>query len=296
MHRPTPQAMCMLLALVVAGVDHVAAQSAPTQTAKASKPTLTDQQIRDQISKLRKLVKANPLDSSSRRKLLELLETRKLRDGKALDSLIHGLQDYLAAHYSHAEQALVKAESSHLVRGIAQQKLRTTSLKQLIKQCQTKKTSTATKPGAKVASMCPICGDTLIADCAKCKGLGITPCRTCRGTGQVIRKGSKYKYPCPRCGRKGAITCTVCLGRTVRQCTASRHGGKRTAPRPASIINTKAVNNTPEQREVRELIALTWYLRTGGLNLYSPDALKTSPAKDKAAAYKSKPAPKPASK
>jgi hypothetical protein len=81
-------------------------------------------------------------------------------------------------------------------------------------------------------------------------GGGLTTCKDCLGSGAVDCKvcGGKGEVPCPKCG-----------------------AGAAPAAGPAAPIGAAATE------AINKVIALANYLRAGGVDFWSPEALKSSP-------------------
>lgn len=72
---------------------------------------------------------------------------------------------------------------------------------------------------------CHTCSQTgiLSETCSYCKGIGITLCEVCDGTGVLVSKnplGEDHFQTCPNCQGKSQVSCKICQGTKVesRQC------------------------------------------------------------------------------
>jgi len=227
--------------------------------------------LEDEIASAVKVLLANPVDSATSRRLEKLRRQQERQNKQGLDCLGQGLDHYLNGRSALAVQALKRAGRSPYAVALAGQLL-SSSLDEILDASE--KTI-----GPEI---CPVCGDTGWADCrsAGCSGCGLKACPACKGTGyrDASRRGSdrgaRRRPPpgpttaCDRCKGTGSVPCGDCRGRGVvpcPRCTANRSGRSKPAIAPEAV------------EAVRKLIDLAGYLRDGGLDLYSPQALKRSP-------------------
>ncbi len=252
--------MILVLFLGVIGDPRSCPAPAPaSQPASAPAPT-------DEMADLCRTVLADPLDAAAMVRLVELrlLEQRNRR--AAFDALIQALQSSLEGNRAAAHMAILKVREVPEVEKLAESMLGI-SLNDLAKSRNAEEPFT----------LCRSCGDTGLADCSHCRGTGIVNCSTCKGRG-VLRGREAGRdpadrsltiAPCPDCNAGGAMVCTHCAGRGTVPCrTCSRESD----PRPGA-----ALFDEPMLGNIRKLIAQARYLRDGGIDLFSPDALTCAP-------------------
>lgn len=233
----------------------------------ASRPT-EEPSLAGEITRLRRAVLDDPLDSKTGAELIELRQSRQRQRRQALHGLIEGLQGYLEGKRATVRPGLAKAMQSPYAVSLARAILApvSLSLNQILEE-----NKRALGPEA-----CTVCGDTGLADCRKCSATGIKRCPSCKGTGHQRSRSDQAgrspgpASPCEQCKGKGAVPCPECNGRGAIQCRkcaakAAREaaGAARPAPHEAGAVS--------------KLIGVARYLRDGGIDLYSPDALKCSP-------------------
>ncbi len=250
-----------LLAGAVCWVWGVSTCFAP---APASQPA-EQEALAGEIARLCRAVLDNPLDSTAGAELRELRHRQQQQRHQALDGLIKGLQAYRDGKRVGAMAGLARAVQSPYVVDLANAILPST-LAEIVEQ-----TRRTIQPGG-----CPMCGQTGEADCRRCSGTGIRMCPSCKGTGDQRTKthrGARSTGPlvvCHECNGTGAVPCPHCNGRGVvpcPKCQGKDAGDSAAGPRLAPEAGAA----------VEKLIGLAGYLRDGGIDLYSPKALKRSP-------------------
>ena len=220
---------------------------------------------RDPIAALSKKVLADPLDAEATRRLAELRQQQSKARNGALLSLETGLEAYLAGRPDVAAPALRKAADASDVAAMAK-RLLPVPLDELIRKCE-KGAGRATAVAA--GGVCLHCGGTGWADCPACQGCGVRLCPDCRGTGKVARWGEVAAYP--KCKRTGALPCEQCKGRGGVSC------GKCAKITAAAVREGTGGLGAEEARAARKAVAMARYLRSGGIDCESPDALKRAP-------------------
>lgn len=202
---------------------------------------------------LSRQVLADPLDSAGADRLAEMHRQQEQLRLDALAALSQGLQSYLEGQASNAANRLAVARDVPYVASLANANL-TRSLDDIIAACDRKIDS----------ALCGTCGDTRRADCTAsgCYASGRVPCFECRGTGRVQRAARVDR--CPICSGRGSVDCKSCGGNGTLLCPDCA-GGRAGGVGPA------------ESRGIRKVIAMSDYLRSGGADLVSRDALAPSP-------------------
>jgi len=294
-----PSAICLLLAAALACLPEARA---------ATTPPAAD--LDAELGAARKAVLADPLDVAAAARLAELRKKQKERAVEALAALEAGLDAYLAGRWAAAAAELKKATACPQVVKMADALLVKT-LAEVVRICQDK---AGPAPGAAAApKVCPKCGNTGLADCTEegchasgfircqaCDGLGKidpsksrTPCLVCDGKGRrstgttcsacngkgslpPSKSSSSYLRSCSKCGSKGEAECPTCRGRGVVPCTCGAKPSVEsppdaTPPTPESPIGSN------EAAAAKKAIAKARFLREGGVDLESPEALECSP-------------------
>ena len=241
--------------------------------------------VEQEIERLAGELLRHPGRDSLAAKLADLHEQEAEQRDKALKALDDGLTAYLQGRPSEAAKRLTEAKESRAVADLAGASL-PLSLDKIIEACEAPASATA-----RHANLCPVCGGTAMADCSPkvhgrserdetCHGTGWLLCRRCNGRGELSggtpspRHGPlpRHARQCPDCGGVGAIKCHMCGGRGIVPCVEC--GGVKTAvdarPNPASV-DAKLCS------AIAALIAKARYLRRGGVDLETPEALAPSP-------------------
>jgi len=209
----------------------------------------------DALAAARREVLANPLDREAVARLGQLRARQRQRRIEALDGLVHGLQAYIEGRRRDAALHLHKARQSPAIRAWADRRL-LRSIDELIQACGG---AAATRPTTRV---CGLCGGTGRSDCVRCGGAGWRTCPECKGKGHVIRHGDELV--CPTCRGEKLVACKVCEQTGTVTCV--RCGlAKGQEPGPY------------EKSEMTKIIGIARYLRSGGLDLYTSEALEPAP-------------------
>jgi len=205
-----------------------------------------------EIQGLCRIVLSNPIDSTARRKLTGLRQQQLQQRRQALDALIRGLNSYIKQQGQAAAQELGRASQSKYVVDLADSIL-LTSLEDILQESRKYK---------KPATRCQSCLDTSWAACKGCGGAGVRVCLQCRGVGTA----GVFSGPgsaCRGCGGAGCLECRECGGEGFILC-------KRCAPETGDM-------GASEQQAIEKLTAMAAYLRNGGIDFFTRDALKCSP-------------------
>lgn len=235
----------------------------------------------DRIQGLRAKLLRNPLDAAAAEELEKLRIQEHLRTQSALRALENGLKAYLAGQYAPATQELKKAGTSRRASALANAVLRK-SLREVLKDCEKRMPPPRPRP----QRTCPKCGNTGWADCPQngCVGSGAITCPRCEGTGKTQgktkrptrtprpRPGTDPTEKCRMCRGKGAASCPKCRGRGRVPCSC---GIRPRATGPARGAAGQLDRN--EMQAVRKVAAMARFLRKGGIDLESRDALQCSP-------------------
>ena len=205
-----------------------------------------------EIEVLCRKVLSNPIDSTARRKLTGLRQQQLQQRRQALDALIRGLNSYIKQQGQAAAQELARASQSKYVVDLANSIL-LTRLEDVLEECRKYK---------RPATRCQSCLDTGWATCKGCGGAGVRVCLQCRGTG-TAGVFSGPGIACRGCGGSGCFKCRDCSGEGFALC-------KRCAPETGDV-------GTSEQKAIEKVTAMAAYLRNGGIDFFTRDALKCSP-------------------
>ena len=208
----------------------------------------------DEIKDLCKIVLSNPIDSAARRRLTGLRQQQLQRRRQALNALARGLNFYIDRRLQSTTPELSKAMQSKYVVDLANSVL-LTRLEDVLEQCRKHK---------KPKTRCPSCLDSKWAVCRDCGGAGAGTCQECRGTGRAgrfSRPGSSGQ--CRVCRGSGCFECSECASEGFVPC-------KRCTPKNGGM-------GANEREAVERLIAMAIYLRDGGVDFFTQDALKCSP-------------------
>ena len=173
---------------------------------------------------------------------------------QSLNALARGLGSYVDHRLQSAIPDLSKAMQSKYVVDLANSVL-LIPIEDVLEQC---------RKHDKPKTRCPFCLDTKLAVCRHCGGAGVEVCRECRGTGRptrVSRPGGSRQ--CVGCRGSGCFECGNCTGEGFAPC-------KRCAPKDGGM-------GANEREAVEKLIAMAIYLRDGGVDIFTQDALKRSP-------------------
>ncbi len=227
---------------------------APRGLSQLLRPAEVDRRI----ASLCKTVLANPKDLPAVRRLLRLRKDQRRYRLESLESLRQGLRAHLQGDGALAARELKRASASAYVLELANSVLLTPLEKMF---------SARGGVGRRPPARCPRCFGTGREDCPRCRGMGHAKCSTCRGVGTL--KGTT----CNDCGGSGAVVCPRCQGAGVISCTLCARTGAEKAPQKGSARSTEAI---------RKVISLAGHLRAGGIDLYSPGALRPSVAAEAA--------------
>ncbi len=220
----------------------------------------------DEVADLSRTVLADPLDTAAMTRLAELRLLKQQTRRAAFDALIQALQSSLEGNRAATHMAILKVRQVPAVERLAESTLGI-SLNELAKS----------RNADEQFTLCRSCGDTGLADCSHCRGTGIVNCPTCKGRGALRTREagrdpaarSVTITPCPDCHANGATVCTHCAGRGTVPCRTCR---RESDPRAADTLLTE-----PLLGNMRKLIDQARYLRDGGIDLFSPDALTCAP-------------------
>jgi hypothetical protein len=209
-------------------------------------------EMENEIKGLCRIVLSNPIDSTARRKLTGLRQQQLQQRRQALDALIRGLNSYIKQQGQAAAQELGRASQSKYVVDLANSIL-LTRLEDVLEECRRYK---------RPATRCQSCLDTGWATCKGCGGAGVRVCLQCRGTGTAgVFSGPGIS--CRGCGGSGCFECRDCSGEGFALC-------KRCAPETGDM-------GTSEQKAIEKVTAMAAYLRNGGIDFFTRDALRSSP-------------------
>jgi hypothetical protein len=209
-------------------------------------------EMENEIRGLCRIVLSNPIDSTARRRLAGLRQQQLQQRRQALDALIRGLNSYIRQQGQSATQELGRASQSKYVADLANSVL-LTRLEDIVEECRRYK---------RPATRCQSCLDTSWATCKGCGGAGVRVCLQCRGAG-VAGVFSGPGSSCRGCGGSGCFECRECSGEGFTLC-------KRCAPETVDM-------GTSEQQAIEKVTAMAAYLRNGGIDFFTRDALKCSP-------------------
>ncbi len=208
----------------------------------------------DEIKDLCKIVLSNPIDSAARRRLAGLRRQQLQQRREALNALARGLNFYIDHRLEATIPDLSKAMQSKYVVDLADSVL-LTPLQDILEECGKHR---------KPRTRCPSCLDTRWAVCRDCSSAGVDVCRECRGMGRagyLSRTGSSGQ--CTNCRGSGYFECNACAGEGFVSC-------RRCAPEDGGM-------GANEREAVERVIAMAIYLRDGGVDFFTQDALKCSP-------------------
>jgi len=209
----------------------------------------------DEIKDLCTIVLSNPIDSAAHRRLAGLRRQQLQQRRQALNALARGLTFYIDRRLQSTMPELSKAMQSRYVVDLANSIL-LTPLEDVLEECKKYK---------KPKTRCPSCLETRWAVCKDCSGSGATVCRECRGMGLA---GGRFSRPgssgeCEGCRGSGYFECGECAGEGFVRCT-------RCVARNAGM-------GANEREAIEKLIAMAVYLRNGGVDFFTQNALKCSP-------------------
>ena len=210
--------------------------------------------IHDEMDRLQKAWRIDPLDEAIAQQLGALREKLDQDRTEALIQLVCGLEEYLAGRAHIATQALSRARRSSDVE-ILVDSLLPRSLAALEKQ-----TRTAAK-AAGMGHICTQCGDSQFKNCSNIscwRSFGYLPCETCRGTGLArknIKDSTDQVGVCATCHGFGLTQCPVCGGQGLILC---------------DVCHLPLLEElSPEDGQaIRRVIAIATYLALGGPALY----------------------------
>ena len=217
-----------------------------------------------EISELSRIVLADPLDTEAMTRLTELRRLEQQNRRAAFEALIKALQSSIEGNRAATHMAILQVRQVPEVAKLAESILGI-PLNELGKSRRDDESSL----------LCRSCGNTGQADCRHCRGTGIVYCSTCKGRGfqrnrdRVHEPAAPSIVPCPDCDALGAVVCPHCAGRGTVYC--------RTCTRESETRDADVLFDEPMLEKVRELVALARYLRDGGVDLFSRDALTCAP-------------------
>lgn len=210
--------------------------------------------IHDEIGRLQKAWRIDPLDEVIAQQLGALREKLDQDRTEALIQLVYGLEEYLAGRAHIATKALSRARQSTEVEMLVDSLL-PRSLAALEKQ-----TRIAAKT-AGVGHICAQCGDSRFKNCSNrlCwRSFGYLPCGTCRGAGlsrKKIKDSTDQADACLTCHGLGLTQCHVCGGQGLILCDACH----------LPLLDELS----PEDGQaIRRVVAIATYLALGGPELY----------------------------
>ncbi len=211
--------------------------------------------LADEIKDLCTIVLSNPIDSAAHRRLAELRGQQLHERRQALNALARGLTFYIDRRLQSAMPELSKAMQSRYAVDLANSIL-LTPLEDVLEECKKYK---------RPKTRCPACLETRWAVCRDCSGAGATVCRECRGGGLAGGRFSRARSSgeCEGCQGSGHFECRDCDGEGFVRCT-------RCVARNAGM-------GANEREAIEKLIAMAVYLRNGGVDFFTHDALKCSP-------------------
>lgn len=219
-------------------------------------------------------VLADPSDTLATKLLLDLRRRQEIQHKESLAALATGLQAWLVGQRDQARAEFEKVNRCAAVRKMAEMELGM-SMDELRAQLSRQSRDTRS---------CPQCGGTGLADCQQCNGIGEVICAACGGTGKQEtgrsssrpRLSSSSSTVCPACNGTGTVKCAQCDGKGVVSCSCDPALRVETRKEATSLPNDMAENIT-------RLITKVAYLRDGGFDLFSPQALRCSPKASTAA-------------
>jgi len=242
-------------------------------TSAAAQEGTAEKTLDERIDALRVKVR-DTYDPEATKQLAELRIEEKRQRAEAAENLRRGLQAYLRKDFLAAGVDLRKAMRSRSVVQFADCFL-LKSVKATAEECP-EQTPASTDPEAKP---CSTCGDTGAEDCKSCNGTGNLRCSKCSGKGIIrvrprsgvrLPRGMKYlNMACPKCGGTGVVPCAKCAGTGLLPCHVCTRKGVRDEPGELGPNALEAV---------KKVICMTRYLRQGGIDLYSTEALRPSSA------------------
>lgn len=200
-------------------------------------------------------------------KIKEMRTIQQQEKEQALDQLILGLHAYLNSHFTDAAEFLHNASASQYTIQLTQAAL-AIPLETLIDDC---------KAAAKNTS-CEDCLGSTNNDCDQCDGSTMKLCRTCKGFGKVKPESENRKKKkksedrartviCIECSGLGAVRCENCGNTGIVPCKCITRFDV-ISPAPSSFIDRARFNN---------LISIARYLRNGGIDFFTPQAIKLAP-------------------
>ena len=193
---------------------------------------------------------SSPFDLPLSKELAAKSEQQEHQQQDALNNLREGLIAYMNGHYEAAKQRLNKARQSEYVGTWADSEL-LTSLEDIHKKCE---------KALQDMSTCKKCDGSGLVACDACYGSGWTPCPQCRGKGKV--SNGRMSYPCKNCKGRGYEICRKCNGKTFKKC---------------ELCTAKAGIGSHEKEAIEGVLAKAAYLTNGGIDLFTPEALKPPP-------------------
>jgi hypothetical protein len=210
--------------------------------------------LEDEIKDLCKHVLSNPIDATARRTLAGLRPPQRQRRHQGLDALARGLDSYVNHQPQPTILNLNKAKQSPYILDWANSIL-PTSVDDMLEKCKQYKKST---------TRCRLCLGTYWSACKSCEGAGVRRCLQCRGLG-ATSASPRLGRPghCGACEGLGCFECRECTGEGFVPCM-------RCTPKDGGIPAN-------ERKTIEDLMAMAIYLRDGGIDFFTQDALKCSP-------------------
>jgi len=248
--RPIPCA-CLLCTLALAWAVATAGETPNTAS---------------RIAELRTKVLADPGDKKSVGELMNLrIQQRKQRE-EGRTAAVKGLSAYLDGDFMGAAEQLRKVAAAPGVLAAANSLL-LSPIDEIIADC-TRRSSAS----GRAANLCPVCGGTGWADCPAdtCYGTGTVVCPHCRGMGRGRHK-TRGIVECPKCRGTGYRRCPKCYGSGLVRC-----------PKCGGAVNPEQVwVGSNAAAAIEKALTRLAYLRDGGVDLFSRDALEPSPRLNK---------------
>ena len=239
------------------GTNHPTADDLATDQLGPNNPT--PDKIENQIDSLTRTVLADPGNLDARQQLNQLRRQQQTRNQQAFDTLARGLHIYRMAGADAAGIWLETARANSYARALMASS--SICLDDIIQE----RSTLADYP------FCPHCGDTTRENCVACAGTGQRECPLCGGSG--IRRHSPSADPnsvCPRCEHSGSIPCASCRGYGILRCRRCDNQHRSQVSRRELDEETTA--------ELNRIAELARYLRDGGIDLYTNQALSMTPA------------------
>lgn len=235
----------------------------PPPTAGPAPAAATPAERAKRVSELARKVLNDPFDNKAIGELDRLRREQRRARLVALDRLSKGMAVYAKHGAGAAAMAMRDVLASPSVLALANANF-SRSIQDILKGLSAPATSRPARTGR-----CSKCADMIEVDCPICRGLGAIGCSRCGGRGQGRSTGSPYSSvrDCVSCGATGMVACKKC-------------GGTAVVPCPTCAKKTPGLTGAVDPIEAdaaKRLSVMARHLRQGGVDLYSPDALKASP-------------------